>query len=786
MFHAAMSYLVLARKYRPQSFEQVIGQEHVTRTLQNAIQRGRIHHAFLFCGGRGTGKTTTARILAKALSCVNAPTPEPCNVCPACVEITQGSSVDVQEIDAASQNRVEDIRDLREAIRYAPVRGKKKLYILDEVHMLSTSAFNALLKTLEEPPPHAVFVFATTDPHKLPQTILSRVQRYDFKLVPTSRLVEHLADVLGQEGIEFERSALQLIAREGAGSVRDSLSLLDQVLASAQGRLSEEQTAAVLGVADRGLILGLGRAILMREAGTALGLVAHAYERGFDLVQLARTLLSHLRDLVVVSVVKEPLPLLDVTAGELDELQAQATLAKGRVELLFDRMVRVAEDTSRAALTRYVLEVGLVELCSVEPMQPVGELIDRLEQMEERLAGKVPHPGGRGGAPAQGAGGGRPTSGPAGGMGEGAARTASAAPAPVTQPAVRPIVTPMPGPSAAPAMPGPESGTPRSVAGPRDLAGSPAASTVISAHAANQAAVAQPGSNLAVAQDRALAPTVIEHVAPIIRMTPPAPAPMPEPPSIAPAPPAASPSIASPGAASAVSSSASDAPQPSTASVASSNAPGTSQPSVASAASVSASGASSLSAGSVALASAPSASPTSAGSTASAGTPSATPSGAATATPPAAAARESADPSAALRPISDAEFKQATAKISDDVKTLSFLSHARPMILETNRIVLGHTDFHTKLAQDRAQAIQNAFSAEFKRPMQVEHKLDTQLQEGTSRKSLVEEQEQALQAERARRRREALDHPSRGLVREVFGEVSFLEPTLEPEVNIHV
>src|SRR4051812_5620132 len=285
-----MSYLVLARKYRPQTFEEIVGQEHVTRTLQNAIRQGRLHHAFLFTGARGVGKTTAARILAKALSCDQAPTPTPCNQCESCREIAAGTSVDVQEIDAASNNSVDNIRDLREAIRYAPVRGKKKVYILDEVHMLSTSAWNALLKTLEEPPPHAVFVFATTDPHKLPQTILSRVQRYDFKLVPTSRLVEHLADVLGREGLEFDRSALQLVAREGAGSVRDSLSLLDQVLASAQGRLTEEQTAAVLGVADRGLILGLGRAILNREAGEALRLVAHAYERGFDLVQLARTL----------------------------------------------------------------------------------------------------------------------------------------------------------------------------------------------------------------------------------------------------------------------------------------------------------------------------------------------------------------------------------------------------------------------------------------------------------------------------------------------------------------
>lgn len=392
-----MSYLVLARKYRPQTFEEVIGQEHVTRTLQNAIRRGRIHHAFLFCGGRGTGKTTTARILAKALSCVNAPTPEPCNKCQACVEITQGTSVDVQEIDAASQNRVEDIRDLRESIRYAPVRGKKKLYILDEVHMLSTSAFNALLKTLEEPPEHAVFVFATTDPHKLPQTILSRVQRYDFKLVPTHRLVEHLGDVLRRENIDYEPGALYIIAREGAGSVRDSLSLLDQVLASAEGRITEALAAQVLGVADRSLILSLGQAVAERNPATALAIVDDAYQRGFDLTQLARTFLAHLRDLVVVSLVKDPQPLLDVPSSELGELERQAEQVSARAELLFDRMVRVADDTSRTALPRYVLEIGLVELCAVEPLQPVGELVERLEQLEDRLAGRSVRGGG--GAP---------------------------------------------------------------------------------------------------------------------------------------------------------------------------------------------------------------------------------------------------------------------------------------------------------------------------------------------------------------------------------------------------
>lgn len=752
MFHAAMSYLVLARKYRPQTFEQVIGQEHVTRTLQNAIERGRIHHAFLFCGGRGTGKTTTARILAKALSCVNAPTPQPCNSCPACIEITQGTSVDVQEIDAASQNRVEDIRDLREAIRYAPVRGKKKLYILDEVHMLSTSAFNALLKTLEEPPPHAVFVFATTDPHKLPQTILSRVQRYDFKLVPVSRLADHLADVLGREGLPFERSALQLIAREGAGSVRDSLSLLDQVLASAQGPLTEAQAAAVLGVADRGLILGLGRAILKRDPGEALALVGSAYERGFDLVQLARTLLAHLRDLVVVSVVKEPLPLLDVTAGELDELQAQAALAKGRVELLFDRMVRVAEDTSRASLTRYVLEVGLVELCSVEPLQPVGELVERLEQLEERLTGKAPPPGGRGGAPTSTPGSGRP--GPAGGPGQGAAamRTTPATPpgpspsaslsssassfsssssAPASSSGAPPTLAAAP---PGPAAPEPESalhsaGSPRGPAGAPEpaiaAAGGPTAGAVTSPRMASAAAVSPAAVSTAVATSAAAE-------------------------SMAVAPAAAASTAVAPAAAVSVAVSVIEHTAPVLAGPPLKTERGPARPAVPQ------------------------------GSAAPA--VDAPPAMAAPAGRPAA---QGPRPEGEAEPISDSAFKQATDRISDDAKSLSFLAHARPICLEHSRLVLGHTDFNLQWALAKATEIQSKYSAEFQRPVQVEHKLDTQLAEAGLRRSLVEDKEQALQAERARRRREALEHPSRSLVREVFGDVSFLEPTLEPEVNLH-
>jgi DNA polymerase III subunit gamma/tau len=390
-----MSYLVLARKYRPQTFDEIVGQEHVTRTLQNAIRQGRLHHAFLFTGARGVGKTTAARILAKALSCDQAPTPTPCNQCEACREIAAGTSVDVQEIDAASNNGVDNIRDLREAIRYAPVRGKKKVYILDEVHMLSTGAWNALLKTLEEPPPHAVFVFATTDPHKLPATILSRVQRYDFKLVPSRRIVEHLASVLDAEKLRYEPGALMLVARESGGSVRDSLSLLDQVIASpgANETLGEKQVAEILGVADRALLTDLGRAVVGKDAGAALAVVDAAFTRGYDLPQLAQSFLGHLRDLVVIASVKDPAPLIDASAAELEELRAQAgTAGAGLPELLFGRFAKIAEEVSKSPLPRYVLEVGLVELTRVEPLEPLSGLLQKLSELEARLESGAPPP----------------------------------------------------------------------------------------------------------------------------------------------------------------------------------------------------------------------------------------------------------------------------------------------------------------------------------------------------------------------------------------------------------
>jgi DNA polymerase III subunit gamma/tau len=397
-----MSYLVLARKYRPQTFDEIVGQEHVTQTLQNAIAAGRLHHAFLFTGARGVGKTTAARILAKCLSCVNAPTATPCNVCDACREITSGSSVDVQEIDAASNNGVDNIRELRDAIRYAPVRGKKKVYILDEVHMLSSGAWNALLKTLEEPPPHAIFVFATTDPHKLPATILSRVQRYDFKLVPQRRIAEHLTQILTAENLPFEKNALSLITRESGGSVRDALSLLDQVIASSPSGLTEAGTAETLGVADRTLLDKLGHAIIGKNAQSALELVDSAFARGQDLSQLAHALLGHLRDLVVVGALPDASALVDGSPSELEALAATVKAAPaGLPELLFERFAKVAEEVSKSPVPRFVLEVGLIALTRVEPLEPIGALLAKLEALESRVEKGVlsspPSGGGPGG-----------------------------------------------------------------------------------------------------------------------------------------------------------------------------------------------------------------------------------------------------------------------------------------------------------------------------------------------------------------------------------------------------
>jgi len=307
-----VSYLVLARKWRPQTFSDLVGQEHVSRTLANAIDTNRVAHAFLFTGVRGVGKTTSARIMAKAMNCEKGPTATPCLVCSQCREIAAGSDVDVQEIDGASYNGVDEVRRLQESLPYRPARDRFKIFIVDEVHMLSQNAWNAFLKTLEEPPPHVKFIFATTEVHKVPVTILSRCQRYDFRLIPTMLIAARLRYVLEQEKITADDAAITLIAREGAGSMRDAMSLLDQAIAWGGEKLVGEEVARVLGVAARSVLHEISKGLLAGDAAGCLEVTKRLADQGYDIVQVARGILAELRDLVVARVCKDPGDLLDL------------------------------------------------------------------------------------------------------------------------------------------------------------------------------------------------------------------------------------------------------------------------------------------------------------------------------------------------------------------------------------------------------------------------------------------------------------------------------------------
>ncbi|TAN63721.1 DNA polymerase III subunit gamma/tau [bacterium] len=375
-------YVVIARKWRPIVFEEIVGQAHVTRTLKNAISSGRVAHAYLFSGPRGVGKTTAARILAKSLNCAGLKDGAPCGECASCRSIASGSSVEVLEIDGASNNGVENVRELRETVRFMPGQGSKyKVYIIDEVHMLSTPAFNALLKTLEEPPPHAIFVLATTEVHKIPLTILSRCQRFDFRRIPFKEIHAHLEKILVKEGIRFEHDAAALIAREGDGSLRDAQSLLEQAIAFSDGEVTCAVVAESLGLMDRSTLFALSKAIVERDGGECLNIVEKIHDFGYDFKKAAGGLLEHIRDIAVVKAGADVS--LELPDGELESLKTIAVgIEPERLQMLFSVMAKGYEDVSRSAYPRYAFEMALLKAASFDVAEPLGALIERLERLE--------------------------------------------------------------------------------------------------------------------------------------------------------------------------------------------------------------------------------------------------------------------------------------------------------------------------------------------------------------------------------------------------------------------
>ena len=382
-----MAYEVTARKWRPQAFDGVIGQDHVTTTLKNAIQAGQIAHAYLFAGPRGVGKTTTARILAKALNCVDGPTVTPCNACTFCHEISEGRSVDVLEIDGASNNRVEQVRShLLESVKYTPSQGKHKIYIIDEVHMLTKEAFNALLKTLEEPPAHVYFIFATTDPRKVLPTVLSRCQRFDFRRISGPTIVDHLAMISEKSGYDVQREALALIARRVDGSMRDAESLLDQVVAFGGSGLTASEAAEVLGIVDQDVYFELLDTVADQDVPKGLDLVDRIFRQGHDLEEIILGILEHLRNLLVVKAAPEVEALIGDAALELDRYRVQVERFDTEDLLRLSQLAtQMEEAVKQSALPRVQLETGIVRMIRMSRSVNLTDVLTRLSEMARRV-----------------------------------------------------------------------------------------------------------------------------------------------------------------------------------------------------------------------------------------------------------------------------------------------------------------------------------------------------------------------------------------------------------------
>ena len=376
-----MAYVVLARKLRPQRFSDLIGQKTTARILQSAIRQDRVAHAFLFTGSRGTGKTSAARILTRALNCLALQDADPCGTCENCREIESGASPDVYEIDAASNRGIENIRELRENVNYAPARCRFKVYIIDEAHMLTLESFNALLKTLEEPPPHVKFILATTDPHKVPQTILSRCQRYDFLRIPVRTMVDYLRQVVAQEGITLPESALELIARNSVGGMRDALTAIDQVLSSLGEEASDEEVAQLLGVLDSHSRIRLLEALLGKDAPAAMRCFQELHDSGHDAQTLLRSLLESVKTIALIQTLGPDQDLFQECST--DELATFAALGKqvrpDELQQMFQVLLELEERLKRSTHVRICFEMAILQLTSVTPLVGIPELLSQLQ-----------------------------------------------------------------------------------------------------------------------------------------------------------------------------------------------------------------------------------------------------------------------------------------------------------------------------------------------------------------------------------------------------------------------
>ena len=399
-----MAYMALYRKWRPNDFDEVQGQDAIVRTLRNEIIYDRIGHAYLFCGTRGTGKTSIAKLFAKAVNCQHPVDGNPCNQCPSCQAINNQSSLDVLEIDAASNNGVDHIREIREQVQYSPVEGKYKVYIIDEVHMLSSGAFNALLKTLEEPPSYVIFILATTEKHKIPVTILSRCQKYDFRRISIDTITSHLTHLMDKEGIPAEEKALRYIARAADGSMRDALSLLDQCIAFYLNQtLTYENVLEVLGTVDTAVFSQLLRSILAQDTIAVLHTVDRMITEGRELSQFLADFLWYLRNLLIIKDQDGAEDSLDLSAESIASLREEASLIETNTLL---RFIRVLSDLSgqirTATQKRILLEVGFIRLCTPQMETDSGSLLERVHMLERRIEegsvsnmGNVPAGGGK-------------------------------------------------------------------------------------------------------------------------------------------------------------------------------------------------------------------------------------------------------------------------------------------------------------------------------------------------------------------------------------------------------